>query len=95
MTKVLHELKTHDGPFQAIKMGQKTFEFRYNDRNYKPGDSVLLREYLPNLGKYTQDVIKANIGFCLYGPAFGVPENYVVFSILNIEITNADGPFRL
>jgi ParB family chromosome partitioning protein len=82
-----HELKTHEGPFQSVRIGQKTFEYRLNDRDYKPGDTVTLLEYLPTLKAYTGDLITAKIGFCLYGPSFGVPEGYCCFSLLDVKLT--------
>ena len=39
------ELKILPEYFNAIKSGQKTFEIRYNDRNYRPGDVLLLKEW--------------------------------------------------
>jgi ASC-1-like (ASCH) protein len=36
-----------------IKSGRKTFEHRVNDRNYKPGDTLLLREWDPETETYT------------------------------------------
>ena len=42
----VHELKT-DGPvFQALKDGIKTFEIRKDDRGFKVGDELWLRETL-------------------------------------------------
>jgi hypothetical protein len=79
-----HELKTHDGPFDRVKIGQKNFEFRKNDRNFQMGDTVILREYLPNLGIYTRQEIRATIGYVLKD-AFGVPEGYCCFSLLDIK----------
>jgi hypothetical protein len=42
-----HELKTWTEFFQAVKSGAKTFEIRENDRDYKVGDVLWLREFLP------------------------------------------------
>ncbi|WP_444812245.1 DUF3850 domain-containing protein, partial [Streptococcus canis] len=36
--------------FEAIMDGTKTFECRYNDRDFKVGDELLLREYDPKKG---------------------------------------------
>lgn len=42
----VHELKTWVAQFKAVVDGRKTFEVRRNDRDYKEGDIVLLREYV-------------------------------------------------
>ncbi|VEF93151.1 Domain of Uncharacterised Function with PDB structure [Streptococcus pseudoporcinus] len=42
-----HMLKCYPEYFEAIMDGTKTFEYRYNDRDFKVGDELLLREYDP------------------------------------------------
>jgi hypothetical protein len=39
-----HQLKTDPAPFHETVNGRKTFEIRYNDRDYKTGDALILRE---------------------------------------------------
>lgn len=39
-----HDLKIDKRYFDAIKSGEKTFELRFNDRNYQAGDVLHLRE---------------------------------------------------
>jgi len=46
----IHELKTLPEFYQRILNRQKTFEVRYNDRNFQVGDHLNLREYN---GRYT------------------------------------------
>ena len=40
-----HELKIHPTFFKDVVSGHKTFELRKNDRDYKLGDALLLREW--------------------------------------------------
>jgi ASC-1-like (ASCH) protein len=40
-----HELKSLPPFFKAIIDGTKTFEVRLNDRSFKPGDVINLREF--------------------------------------------------
>jgi len=40
----IHELKILSNFFGPIKDGNKLFEIRKNDRNFEPGDVLLLRE---------------------------------------------------
>lgn len=42
---VTHELKCAPPFFADVLHGKKTFEIRFNDRNYKFGDILWLREY--------------------------------------------------
>jgi len=49
----VHALKTWPEYFEAVYEGGKTFEIRRNDRNYKVGDTLVLREWEPKTEKYT------------------------------------------
>lgn len=49
----VHELKILPKYFKAQKDGIKNFEIRKNDRDYKVGDGIYLREYDPTDKKYT------------------------------------------
>ena len=42
---MLHELKTYPKYFQETIEGNKLFEIRKNDRNFKVGDVLLLKEW--------------------------------------------------
>ena len=44
---MVHELKTWPEYFQEVFMGHKPFEVRLNDRDYKKGDTLILKEYDP------------------------------------------------
>jgi hypothetical protein len=41
----VHQLKTVNPFFEAVWRGTKTAEIRYNDRDYKVGDLLELKEY--------------------------------------------------
>ncbi|WP_208451895.1 ASCH/PUA domain-containing protein [Burkholderia gladioli] len=49
-----HELKTDPDVFAAVLTGRKTHEIRFNDRSFKVGDMLLLRET-----KYSGESMKA------------------------------------
>lgn len=42
-----HVLKTWPQYFRAIKSGLKTFEIRRDDRGFKVGDTLILKEWQP------------------------------------------------
>lgn len=77
----VHDLKTWPKEFNAIFNHEKTAEYRLNDRDFKQGDALLLREYDPGKAKYSGGTVIARVTNIVYGLAFGIPEDYVVMSI--------------
>lgn len=82
---MIHRLKTHPAPFDAIMRGDKTFEYRKNDRDFREGDKLVLCRFDPEQPKspWDEPLVVADVGFVLYGPDFGVPDGYCVLSLLN------------
>lgn len=85
---MLHELKCWPGPFQALLDGRKRFEWRRNDRDrgFRPGDTLCLREWVPASEKYTGLVVTCDVTYVLCGPEHGVPTNYAILSIENLQV---------
>ena len=92
----VHELKTWNEPFEQISHGNKTFEYRKNDRDFREGDTLLLMHWDEGVGAYCRvagtpiglpETIEVRVGYILRGGAFGVPDGYCVMSI-EIEDTN-------
>lgn len=84
-----HRLKTDPVVFQATWEGSKTFEIRKNDRNFKPGDFLLLRE-TKHSGQqmesghpleYTGREALAQVGYVLLGGKYGLADGWVVLSV--------------
>ena len=72
-----HVLKILPKYFAQIRFGNKTFEIRRNDRNFKSGDVVELHEHLHD--RFTGEKLERVIGYiCDYEQKVG----YVVFSLL-------------
>ena len=88
MTRV-HFLKTDPDVFGYVWIGQKSFEIRKNDRNYYPGDILLLREtkysgHQMKNGKpmrYTGRWISVRVSYVLRGPIYGLEDGWVIMSI--------------
>lgn len=72
----IHELKILPEYFEAVVSGDKRFEIRKNDRNYKKGDILRLNEYQD--GQYTGDVHVAEI---TYITDYAQQDGYVVLGI--------------
>lgn len=93
-----HSLKLNDRYFDAVANGIKTFEIRKNDRDYKVGDTLVLKKvndeglYITypdhNLGINLYYEIKVAVTYILTHDDFpaGIPEGYVVMSIERVEI---------
>lgn len=50
---MVHKLKIEPEYFRQVISGKKTFEIRFNDRNYAVGDSLSLCEYFPVTGRFS------------------------------------------
>ena len=74
-----HELKILSVYYKEVLVGKKKFEIRKNDRNFKTGDTVKLREFKD--GKYTGNYVKAIIDYIFYGGSFGLEKGYCILSI--------------
>lgn len=85
-----HELKTDPEVFQAALDGIKNYELRFNDREYKVGDTVWLKETTYSgaemkTGKplsFTQRSLKKRINHILSG--YGLQEGWAVLSFVDV-----------
>lgn len=78
---ITHDLKTWPEFFEAIWEGKKLFELRKNDRNFRVGDLLCLREWNPDTREYTGRHVYTSVTFILTGGKFGLPKNMVILSI--------------
>jgi hypothetical protein len=80
-----HELKTWRSYFQLIWDNKKPFELRKNDRGYKVGDTLYLREYNEGDREYTGRYIDAYVT-CMVenAPEFGLMDGYCIMGISEI-----------
>lgn len=75
---MIHELKIYPDFFQAVISGEKTFEIRKNDRQFKVGDMLALNEY--DWNSYTGNSCLVYVDFIMNHPEY-VKEGMVVMSI--------------
>jgi hypothetical protein len=76
---MIHELKTWPEFFQPIVDGTKRFEWRRNDRDFKVGDQLLLKEWESN-GGYTGRVVVVDV-LWMIDEGFNIPEGFCIMSI--------------
>lgn len=85
------DLKTWPDYFAAVRAGTKNFEIRKNDRDFRVGYYLRLREYDPQLAAYTGETELRQIIYILPGGSFGLDPDYV---ILGLRDRTADNIFK-
>lgn len=78
----VHDLKILPEYFRAVKSGEKTFEVRFNDRNFQKGDMLHLREW--NGSEYTGESIYVEVTYILNKSDF-CKDGYVIMAIRKME----------
>jgi hypothetical protein len=76
-----HELKTWPEYFKALAEGRKTFEVRKNDRDFKEGDILHLREWHPRTEEYSGQQMVKSVTYVMSGGLLGVQAGYVVMGL--------------
>ncbi len=75
-----HELKILPRYFREVCNGNKTFELRKDDRNYKVGHKLKLREYF--YSKYTGEECTKTITYILRNcEKYGLKKGFVILGI--------------
>ncbi len=82
----VHVLKTWPEYFEAIQAGLKTFEARKDDRDFRIGDHLKLREFNPEHEgiveqEYTGRVAACEITYIMRGPKFGIEQGWCVMGL--------------
>lgn len=80
---MIHELKTWPEYFEEVFMGHKPFEVRKNDRDFRVGDTLILKEFeagSTNYG-YTGREMARTVTYVLQGGQFGIEDGYCVMGI--------------
>ena len=82
MNKQHHYIKILPEYYEAIERGEKTFEVRFNDRNYQKNDVLHLQEW--KNGGYTGREITAEVTYLLDSADY-CKEGYVIMAIKVID----------
>lgn len=77
----VHDLKTWPDVFQAVWDGDKTAEFRRDDRGFEVGDQLRLNEWNPETGLYTSRAVVATVSHVTHGGRFCIPAGHVILSM--------------
>lgn len=80
-----HEIKIQKEYAQAVYLGEKTFEVRYNDRGYQKGDLVEFQVMDGAMERPTHPLndMTYQITYVL-GSFVGLTPNYVAFAIKDV-----------
>lgn len=81
MERAKHYLKTWPEVFEKVKSGEKSFEVRKNDRDYRVNDLVKLQEFSLQDGYSKRETTWFEIVYILHGGQFGIDEGYVVMQL--------------
>lgn len=71
-----HDLKTWPDYYVHLLDGTKTFEYRRDDRNFREGDTLLLREWDPTFERYTGREMTRRVTYILR-----VSKDFVVMAL--------------
>lgn len=79
--KMEHELKTWPAYFQLMLDEKKNFEIRENDRDFKVGDYLILKEFNSNKNEYTGREFKVLVKYILSENPFLDLGNKIIMAI--------------
>jgi hypothetical protein len=82
---VVHELKTWSQYFGAVLDGSKTFEARFDDREFEVGDVLHLREWNPETEAYTGRETRRTVSYKLSGGEF-VRDSYCILGLRPVSV---------
>lgn len=80
-----HKLKTLPQFFEKVESGIKNFEVRYNDRDFRVGDVLILEEYDPEMG-LTGRTVQRKISYVF--SELGLCPNWVILGFELNSINN-------
>lgn len=83
---ITHELKIWPEHFDAVQDGRKPWECRNNlDRDFRPGDTLHLREWNPRSEEYTDRELHRTVTHLHRGGQHGIAPGFVVMTLEEIN----------
>jgi hypothetical protein len=79
-----HRLKTWPTHFADIRSRKKTFELRRDDRDFQPGDELVLVQWDPNMESETGQTEIRTISHVFKGGRFGLATGFCILSFENV-----------
>lgn len=82
----IHELKCWPESLDPLFKGLKSFDVRKNDRNFKPGDLVVFKEWEPKIKSYSGRWVRKRINYMITGtiaPSHGLATGYCVLQLMD------------
>jgi hypothetical protein len=91
----VHRLRTWPEYFEAIRLREKTFEIRWNDRGFLVGDLLQLDEWDPAAVNYTGRVIRVIVSYLMENkPEMGLQPGFCIMGFTGFQLLVVE-PFRL
>lgn len=75
----VHELKLWPEFYAPLQSGDKRFELRKDDRGFRAGDELVLREWDPRSEKYTGRELQGTVTYLCSG--MGLQPGFVCMSV--------------
>ena len=78
-----HEIKAQERNFNWIRSGRKTFEITRANKEYRPGDEILFREWSDIMNSYTGRTEERIISYIYSGGGqYGLAPGYIILALL-------------
>ena len=75
-----HELKILPKWFEDVQSNKKNFEIRKNDRDFKVGDTLMLKEW--HRGKFTGRFVTREVEYIYQGDGtYGLSDEYCILGL--------------
>ena len=89
----IHELKTDPTVFKYSFSMLNNFEIRYNDRDYRAGDLLVLKETSHTRKEmddgapleYSGRKIAVKVDYILRGPIYGLKDGWIIMSVHRVD----------
>lgn len=79
MSRQHHYLKTETEYFQAVERGEKKFELRINDRDFRKYDIIYFQEVVMGIPT-GRELLGLAIQYILEGPEFGLLDGWCILN---------------